>query len=112
MQDKESNHIRTGEGDIMRELKITECENGYILESQIEITEGRFEPSYEVVEEIKDDRDCMKRLLELIASFFGHDYNKFAPDNLKITFDKKGHKYVKPVARMDNNIDEDNSTAF
>lgn len=92
MQGKEQNHIRTGKGDIVRELKITECENGYILESQIEITEGRFEPSYEVVEEIKDDRDTMKRLLELIASFFGMDYDRFRPDNVNITFDKKGHK--------------------
>ena len=45
-----------------------------------------------VIEEQEDDNATMKLLLLKIAELSGHDYDKWKPDNLNITFDKKGHE--------------------
>lgn len=77
----------------MRELKIIEANNGYILSSMILIDDdGELELFQEVIEERDDTNELFRRLLERVAAYFGMEYNKFGSDNLNITFDKKGHK--------------------
>ena len=79
----------------MRELKIIESMNGYVL--IYDIKEDDFtETFYLPVEDMGDEKDCLKRLLEAVADHFGFNYDRFRPNNLNITFDKEGHKYVRP----------------
>ena len=77
----------------MRELKIVEAENGYILSFDVLMDEdGRMELCQNVIEENGDTNDLFRRLLENVAEHFGMEYNKWKSDNLNITFDKKGHE--------------------
>ncbi len=77
----------------MWELKIEKIENGYVLSHNEEIEDGKFKTIKEVVEEKGDDeRETMTRLLERVAEYFGIQYDKFAADNLNITWNKKGRK--------------------
>ena len=72
---------------------IKKVDNGYILETPTDTDEGDGQyTSYEVVECNGDEKETMKRLLEAITDYFGEGYNKFAKDNLNITWDKFGHK--------------------
>ena len=77
----------------MRELKIVEAENGYILSFDVLMDEdGHVELCQSVIEENGDTNDLFRRLLETVAEHFGMEYNKWKSDNLNITFDKKGHE--------------------
>jgi len=77
----------------MRELKIVEAENGYILSFDVLMDEdGHMELWQSVIEENSDTNDLFRRLLENVAEHFGMEYNKWKSDNLNITFDKKGHE--------------------
>ena len=77
----------------MRELKIVEAENGYILSFDVLMDEdGRTELCQNVIEENSDTNDLFRRLLETVAEHFGMEYDKWKSDNLNITFDKKGHE--------------------
>ena len=77
----------------MRELKIVEAENGYILSFDVLMDEdGRMELCQNVIEENGDTNDLFRRLLENVAEHFGMEYDKWKSDNLNITFDKKGHE--------------------
>ena len=72
---------------------IKKVDNGYILETPTDTDErdGQY-TSYEVVECNGDEKETMTRLLEAVADYFGEGYNKFAKDNLNLTWDKPGHK--------------------
>jgi len=77
----------------MWELKIEKIENGYILSHDEEIEDGKFKTAKEVIEEKGDDeKEAMTQLLEKVSEYFGVQYDKFAADNLNVTWDKKGHK--------------------
>jgi len=76
----------------MRELKIVEANNGYILSHDVEQDENVWIEEIDVVEETDDTNDLFRRLLEKVAEHFGMQYDKFSSENLNITFDKKGHK--------------------
>ena len=79
----------------MRELKIIETTNGYILESEYNESETKVVKSYDVIEDINnDDRIDLARLLIKVAEHFGYKYEKYGKENINITFDKPGHKYV------------------
>jgi hypothetical protein len=73
------------------ECKIIKADNGFVIEYQEETEDNRFETKRIVVEG-GDEQEEMTGLLYAIAEFFGENYNKFAGDNLNITWDKKGHK--------------------
>ena len=75
----------------MKELKIIEAENGYILESVYYETDIRLVKEYKVVEDVHGEPDLI-RLLENVAEYFGYEYDKFGKENINITFDKPGHK--------------------
>ena len=75
----------------MKELKIIEAENGYILESVCYETDIRLVKEYKVVEDVHGELDLI-RLLENVAEYFGYGYDKFGKENINITFDKPGHK--------------------
>jgi hypothetical protein len=49
-------------------------------------TDDREETSYIPIEDTGDDRDCLKRMLEKIADYFGESYDPFKRDNIEITF--------------------------
>ena len=68
-------------------ITITKAANGYILSS--EEAEGGVT---EVLEEKSTEKETMTDLLYKVAEFFGMNHDKFAKDNLNITFDKKGDK--------------------
>jgi len=76
----------------MRELRISEANNGYVLSYDIEQDENVWTEEIEVVEEIDDENDLFRRLLEKVAEYFGMEYNKWGSENVNITFDRKGHK--------------------
>lgn len=77
----------------MWELKIEKIENGFILSHKEEIEENNVVLVKEVLEEDDNgEKETMTRLLERVSDYFGVKNNKFAEDNLKITWDKKGHK--------------------
>jgi hypothetical protein len=79
------------------DLTIKQADNGYILEYLVD--EGSADdPDISmkqiVVEETDDaesDSDMIK-LLYAIAEHYGCSYDKFSPNNLEITFTKRGHK--------------------
>jgi len=76
----------------LRELKIIECDNGFVLSYKYRETEDKEETYLIPIEDTGDERDCLKRMLIKVAEYFGEDYNKFRPDNIEITFTRKGHK--------------------
>ena len=76
----------------MRELRISEANNGYVLSHDVEMDENVWEEETTVIEERDDTNDLFKRLLEAVAEHFGMVYNKYGSNNLNITFDRKGHK--------------------
>ena len=61
-----------------------------------EVIEEEYPPqNYLWKKEIKnmdEEQYTMKKLLERIADYFGYSYNKFSKNNLRITFDREGHK--------------------
>ncbi|MEK7560727.1 MAG: hypothetical protein AAB539_02105 [Patescibacteria group bacterium] len=83
------------------ELTIKKIQNGFILEIPGDDAE---EPHVEVIEEIAavpdeelfgtndETKIAIGKLLARVAEYFGVHYDKFSEDNLKISFDKKGHK--------------------
>ena len=77
----------------MRELKIIWCENGYMLSHEEEIDDGIMRTVNIVIEDNENDKECMKRMLMAVAEHFGEMYDKFAPDNLEISFTRAGHKH-------------------
>jgi hypothetical protein len=75
------------------ECKIIKADNGFIIEYQEEIDDSKFETKHIVIEdEMDDEKKNMADMLYKVADYFGVNYNKFALDNLKITWDEKGHK--------------------
>jgi len=89
----------------MTKLTIEKIDNGYILswkedwssddKEDIRITKKVIQENYEDDSEFKTgdiDKITLGHLLTAVAEHFGELYNKFAEDNLNITFDKKGHK--------------------
>ena len=77
-------------------LNIERAENGYICTSNCEIDDDEVQIVKELHEGDPDENETIKKLLEGVAHYFGHDYDKFGNANLKITFDGEGHKYCKP----------------
>ena len=95
-------------------LNIEKTNNGYILsweedwsDEETNISDIRHEK--EVIEnecppenhpyykedglgEMDEEQYTMKKLLERVAEYFGCSYDKFSKTNLKVTFNKKGHK--------------------
>lgn len=70
-------------------ITIKKVNNGYIVEGP-----GGDMKEISVIEEISDDdeKEACKRLLEFVAEHFGFMHDKFAEDNLRISWDKKGRK--------------------
>ena len=45
-----------------------------------------------ITDESDDEKKVLSDLLYTIAEFTGYHYDKYGKENLKISFDKKGHK--------------------
>ena len=76
-------------------IEIKEVSNGFIVKQIYceSVNDNGVELFAENVKVIEDgDRTALKRLLEQIAEWMGHDYDKFGSENINITFDKVGHK--------------------
>lgn len=83
----------------IRRLIITACENGYFLRAE---TEHFDEERGVAVNEAPtltiaapdgwDDRAAVEALLMAVAEWDGCQENKYATDNLRIAWDRKGHK--------------------
>ena len=71
-------------------LKIKQAENGYI----ITLPREQDTPEGQIVIESKDgeEKQAFIDLVNELAEQFGFIYNKWKEDNLKISFDLKGHK--------------------
>jgi hypothetical protein len=81
----------------MLKLTIEKAEGGYILSWDEEIEDNVFRESKKVVfapDDIDDsgEREGMKNLLFAVAEYFGISYDKWSSENLRISFDRKGHK--------------------
>jgi hypothetical protein len=76
----------------MWELKIEKIVNGFILSREEEREENKAEVVKETIEEGDDERETMTRLLERVSGYFGIHYDKYAKNNLNITWNKKGRK--------------------
>lgn len=76
----------------MRELRIKEVSNGFVLSWWYRETEDREVTDMVVVEDTGDEHDLFQRFLEKVAEHFGYTYDKWGKENLSITFDRKGHK--------------------
>lgn len=90
-------------------ITIIKADNGYILEAPIaertdesgndivrinrEVVEDVYETSEADRYETDDaDQIAFARMLEKLAEYFGHHYEKFNKNNLSIKFNLKGHK--------------------
>jgi len=76
-------------------IEIEKADNGFIL-SYLEDTDDdlatEIKELIEIDDDAEDEREAIKRLLEQVAVHFGCSYDKFAKDNLEISFTKRGHK--------------------
>lgn len=83
------------------EMNIKKTKNGFIVEMQ---SNEESLPEIEVIEETNSDSDvelfctedeekiAVGKLLMRVAEYFGVSYDKFSDGNLRVTFDKNGHK--------------------
>jgi len=79
----------------MRKLTITSCENGFILKDEYIDSKGDKDTCNSVIQandEFVDDVDTLTKLLHAVNDVFGMSYDKFGKDNLKVSYDLKGHK--------------------
>jgi hypothetical protein len=85
MEEKEGIFIqKVGNGYVIYETTLYE-----INDKGVKI----FHTDVEVLEEDDgDEKLCLTILLEKVAEMCGYSYDKFGKENLKITFDKIGHK--------------------
>jgi len=78
----------------MNILRIQQANNGFILLWHGPTDDPAINENQRIVIEDRDDeKECMRSMLYAVADHFGLHYDKWAKDNLSITFDKKGHKY-------------------
>lgn len=70
---------------------IETADNGYILTTPPESEEDRGE--VQVFEEYESEKKSFEALVYQLAEDFGFTYDKWKKDNLKISWNKKGHKY-------------------
>ena len=76
----------------MRKIEVFGTHNdGYIIKYQEVVDEDETEDIY-LAFNGDDEKESMIKLLTAIAEHFGFVYDKFSPNNLNITFDRKGHK--------------------
>jgi len=73
------------------QIKIEKVSNGFILKWIEEIEDDVFKVVKELIVE-EDEKKEMKMLLDRIAEYFGMHYDKFGKENLRVSFNKKGHK--------------------
>lgn len=66
-----------------KKISITSVENGYILETP--------EEDY-VFQHDGDEKPAFIMLVHKLAEELGFNYDKFAENNLEVSFNKKGHK--------------------
>jgi len=77
---------------IKRDLKIELVDNGYVLSWKEYNDANELEDFTKVIEDVEDEKETMKYLLESVATHFFVPYDKWGRHNLKITFDGKGSK--------------------
>lgn len=78
-------------------IEIKKAENGFIITNvyfEDTTKEGNkiFNEVTEVIEEGENEKETLKKLLETVADKFGYTYDKYGKENLRISFDGKGHK--------------------
>lgn len=76
-------------------ITIKQCENGYIITPYEYDEDNKVQEETSILcygEHDEDEQGALKSLLTSVASHFGHDYDKWAKDNLRISFDLVGHK--------------------
>ena len=87
----------------MYKLKITQTDNGYILEGEDlrHVIEEREPNVYDLETNPEftkmnfgsaDEKVALKNLLLQISEYFGFIYDKYSKFNLKISFDNAGHE--------------------
>ena len=77
-------------------ISIEQVETGYIISYKEELEDNWVKEFKEVVEK-EDGAEEIKGVLYRVADFFGFGYDKFAENNLKITFDEKGSKFAEMI---------------
>jgi ribulose bisphosphate carboxylase small subunit len=86
-------------------IEIIKADNGYIVtHTYIEDTQPNginIMAQDTTVIEGDTDKEALKKMLEAVAEYSGVMYDKYGKENLRISFDKKGHK-----------IDDENETAL
>lgn len=73
------------------EILISKAENGFILNYTEEHEDGSTQV-HEVIEDNDNEKEAMEKLLYRLADYFGMHNDRYAKDNLNITWDKKGDK--------------------
>ena len=79
------------------QIEIVKVDQGYVIKSYVwkdDNPDGskRYTETIHLVEDGDNDNETLKNLLLLVAELEGYFYNKFESNNLKISFDGKGHK--------------------
>lgn len=75
-------------------IKIERVANGFLVREAYEDEPGSYSEIVQVFEEneVEGKKEVMGRLLEYVADYFGLGYDKHSKQNLKISWNRKGHK--------------------
>ena len=88
-------------------IEIRKADNGFIItevyfEDLNEDGNKTFNEYDEVIEGEEDKKETLKRLLEMVADKCGYTYDKYGKENLRISFDGKGHKITEEEEKPHN----------
>lgn len=72
-------------------IEIESVSNGYVLSWQEEVEDGVIITEKEVIMD-NDEKESMSALLHRISDYFGLSYDKWGEENLRVSWDEKGHK--------------------
>jgi len=91
----------------MREIRITQADNGYVIRNIFTDIDGKKETTIIVAEDVEDteyslhkfgtsdeEKIALGKMLRIVGEELGEVYNKFKKDNLRIDFKKEGHKVI------------------
>ena len=80
-------------------IKIEKADNGFILRTDVE---DEIETLVFGYDDFSTEQDAFGALIHSIAERCGFLHNKFRGDNLKISWDGEGNKYIKPENNESN----------
>ena len=78
--------------DITKCIVIEEADQGYVVRTYCnEDEDGNISTGIDVIGE-ECEKKNFEQLVYMLANILGFSYDKFSEENVKITWDRKGHK--------------------